>query len=76
MNTECFVSPQRFRDYFGCLVGQRLSVLLDLNRDETYKESYVGTLEVNGIDFIVLQTERRIKRLIVRKSLIQSVWVY
>ena len=63
----------------NCLKDQKVSLLLDNPKPGSQeKESYVGKIRLITDDFILLDTEgnTRISSLIVRPSMILSVWVY
>lgn len=58
---------------------KKVSILLDVHRNEFLKESYSGTLKEIGDDYIVLVTNNpnfHIAELLLRKDVILSIWLY
>lgn len=61
------------------LKGKPVSLLIDINRNETFKESYSGKITEIGDDFVILDTDNpqfHVKNLLIKSDLILSVWEF
>jgi len=66
-------------NYIDSLKGKTVSILVDVNRNHLFKESYNGIIDEVGEDFIVLDTNNdkfHIKKIIIQKELVLSVWEF